>query len=143
MMTPSSVQVAVAAVLMALASPSAAFVVPTSSTHNVAGSSNTALFDGNGTGGWGIGGSREITPEEFARGSRTAFDGYSMQERGEFMRSLRETQDALKKAELDELLGVARMAGVNVKDPKTRLNKFDPAIFDDDDDLDVSVDLDE
>jgi hypothetical protein len=106
-------------------------------------SSTTALFDGDGTGGWGIGGSRQISKEEFARGERSAFDGYKMQERGDFMRSLKQEQDAQMKSEMDELLGVAKIAGLKVKDPKSRLNKFEKDIFevvDDDDDLDVSID---
>ena len=38
---------------------------------------------------------------------------------------------------------VAKIAGIDVKDPSTRLNKFEPDMLfdDDDDDLDVSVDL--
>ena len=105
-------------------------------------SSKTVLFQGDGTGGWGIGSSREISPEEYARGDRAGFDGYKIQDRGDFMRTLRETQDLQRQDEMDELLGVAAMAGINVKDPSTRLNKFDNDLFEeDDDDLDVSVDL--
>ena len=46
------------------------------------------------------------------------------------------------KSEMDELLGVAKIAGLNVKDPKSRLNKFEKDVFEvvDDDDLDVSID---
>lgn len=47
----------------------------------------------------------------------------------------------MKEDELSELLGVANIAGINVKDPKERLNKFGKDIMmeDDDDDLDLSV----
>ena len=143
-----SVRVVMAVLLMAHSGQQSAeaFGVAPTGTQNSsdAMSTKTVLFQGDGTGGWGIGSSREISPEEYARGDRAAFDGYSMQERGEFMRSLRDTQDAQARAEMDELLGVAKMAGIDVKDPSTRLNKFDPDMMfeDDDDDLDVSVDLD-
>jgi hypothetical protein len=91
------------------------------------------------TGGWGIGNSRDITPEEFAKGDRF-FEGYKMTDRGEFMRQIRQDQDELKKQELDELMGVARMAGIDVSEEKKRLGKFDASLVDDDeDDLDVSV----
>jgi len=41
---------------------------------------------------------------------------------------------------MDELMGVAKMAGIKVKDPKERLNKFDQDLLvDEDDDLDLSV----
>ena len=113
-------------------------------THNrltsAPSNSNTALFDGDGTGGWGIGSSRGLTPEEFARGDRRAFDGYEMRERGDFLRQLKDEQDSLMKSEMDELLGVAKIAGISVKNPKDRLNKFDTDLIDDDDeDLDLSV----
>ena len=98
----------------------------------------TALH-GEGTGGWGIGGSRELIPEEFAKGDRRAFEGYNLQDRGEFMRQLNQDKEALKNDEMAELLGVAKIAGLNVKNPKDRLNKFDDELMDDDDDLDVST----
>jgi len=105
--------------------------------------SPTALFDGDGTGGWGIGGQREMTPEEFARkGERSYFDGYKMSQQSDFISQIREEKDQFKKNELDELLGVAKIAGINVKNPSDRLNKFEENIFeedDDDDDLDLSV----
>mmetsp|Transcript_24347 Transcript_24347/g.57324 ORF Transcript_24347/g.57324 Transcript_24347/m.57324 type:complete len:140 (+) Transcript_24347:185-604(+) len=101
--------------------------------------STTAIFDGNGTGGWGIGGQREITPEEFARGDRRYFDGYKMNEQGDFMMQLQEEKEALETDAMSELLNVAKFAGLNMKDPSKRLNKFDAGLFDDDDDLDLSV----
>jgi hypothetical protein len=101
--------------------------------------SKTAIFDGNGTGGWGIGGQREITPEEYAKGDRRYFDGYKMNEQGDFMMQIEEEKEALENDAMSELLGVANFAGLNVKDPSKRLNKFDAGFMDDDDDLDLSV----
>ena len=101
-------------------------------------SHKTALNEA--TGGWGIGQSRDISPEEYAKGDRRAFQGYEMTDRGDFMRNVKQEQDMMKKAELDELLGVSKFAGINFKDPKERLNKFDPDVFEeDDDDTDLSV----
>lgn len=104
-------------------------------------SSTTALFDGDGTGGWGIGGSRELTPEEFARSDRGYFDGYKMSDQGDFVKTINAEKEAFKKNDLEELLGVARIAGLNVKNPKERLNKFEDGILEDEeeDDLDLSV----
>lgn len=66
-----------------------------------------------------------------------------MTDRGEFMRQLKDDQSQMKSDELDELLGVAKIAGINVKDPSQRLNKFEPDIvgYDnvDDEDLDLSI----
>jgi hypothetical protein len=95
-----------------------------------------------GTGGWGIGNSREMVPEEFSKGDRRAFEGYKLRDRGEFMRQVRKDKDEMVKGEVDELLGVAKLAGLTVKDPSERLNKFGDDILlleADDDDLDVSV----
>ena len=78
-------------------------------------------------------------PEEFAKGDRRAFEGYKMRDRGEFMRQVKQDSEQLKKSEMDELIGVAKMAGVKVKDPSERLNKFEKELLDDDDDLDLSV----
>ena len=91
--------------------------------------------------GWGIGGQRELTPEEFARGDRSYFEGYKPQQQGDFLNSIREDQDMLEKSQMEELLGVAKAAGITVKDPSKRLNKFEADVFaqDDDDDLDLSV----
>jgi hypothetical protein len=92
------------------------------------------------TGGWGIGQSREISPEEYAKGDRRAFQGYEMTDRGDFMRNVKEEQDMMKKSEMDELLGVAKFAGIKAKNPKDRLNKFEPDVFGgEDDDIDLSV----
>jgi hypothetical protein len=100
--------------------------------------SKTAIYDGNGTGGWGIGGQREITPEEYVKGDRRYFDGYKMNEQGDFMMQINEEKDALETDAMSELLGVAKFAGLNVKDPSKRLNKFDAGLMDDDE-LDLSV----
>ncbi|GAX26088.1 hypothetical protein FisN_42Lh005 [Fistulifera solaris] len=105
----------------------------------VSSSSRTVLY-GEGTGGWGLGNSREMVPEEFARGERKAFEGYRLQDRGEFMRKVRDDKDNLKKQEMAELLGVASIAGINVKNPKDRLYKFDSDLIkEDDEDIDLSV----
>jgi hypothetical protein len=92
------------------------------------------------TGGWGIGQSRDMLPEEFAkRGDRKAFEGYKLTDRGEFMRQVRDAKDNMRNEEIDELLGVAKMAGIQMKGQ--RLNKFEPDLIteDDDDNLDLSV----
>ena len=101
--------------------------------------STTAIFDGNGTGGWGIGGQRQITPEEYAKGDRRYFDGYKMNEQGDFMMQIENEKQALETDAMSEFMGVAKFAGLNVKDPSSRLNKFDAGLMDDDDDLDLSV----
>eukprot|EP00536_Pseudo-nitzschia_multiseries_P002525 jgi/Psemu1/301429/fgenesh1_kg.34_\ len=109
------------------------------STRSNSRQSTTTIFDGNGTGGWGIGGQREITPEEYARGDRRYFDGYKMNEQGDFMKQIEEEKEALQNDAMTELLGVAKFAGLKMKDPSSRLNKFDDGFMDDDDDLDLSV----
>lgn len=86
------------------------------------------------------GSSRELKPEEFARSDRAHFDGYKMSEQGDFRRQLADDQKALRKQELEELMGVAAIAGISVKNPKDRLNKFEDAAFpDDDEELDLSI----
>jgi hypothetical protein len=92
------------------------------------------------TGGWGIGQSREISDAEFARGERRAFDGFQITEQGEFMRQVNRERKEMVKEEKNELLEVARMAGIKVKDPATRLNKYSSDVFaEDDEDLDLRV----
>jgi hypothetical protein len=103
------------------------------------------------TGGWGIGPQREMLPEEFARrtDSKRIFDGYKLSDRGEFMRQVQRDKDSMVQDELSELLGVAQIAGITVKDPTERLNKFSLDDFDstniidpydnNDDDLDLSI----
>lgn len=88
-------------------------------------------------GGWGIGQSREMVEEEFARGNRKAFDGYQLEEQGEFMRKVKADKDSMANGELDELMSVAKIAGIDVKDP--RENEFSSDLFDDDENLDLSV----
>ncbi len=81
-----------------------------------------------------------MVPEEFVRGDRSYFDGYKMREQGDFRRQIQEDKAALRKSELDELLGVAQIAGIKVKNPKDRLNKFDKGVLqEEDDNLDLSV----
>lgn len=109
-------------------------IAPTSSI-----STSTQLYN---TGGWGIGPQRELTPGEFAkRSDRRAFEGYTLRDRGEFMRQVAQDKQDLQMGELNELLGVARIAGIKVKDPAERMNKFEVE-NNDDDELDLSVPLD-
>ena len=91
------------AIIVPLALPllSTSFVIDTQATARP----GTMLFDGDGTGGWGIGSSRELTPEEFARSDRQYFDGYQMSEQGDFRQQIAEDKKAMRKAELEELLG--------------------------------------
>jgi len=104
-------------------------------------SSITRLYN---TGGWGIGPQRELTPEEFAKGGdRRAFEGYKLRDRGEFMRQVAQDKQDLQKGELDELLAVAQQAGIKVRDPAERLNKFQLEDDDEEEDLDLSVQWDE
>lgn len=125
-------------VVCLLSSQSAAFYVPSLSVPQT-----TTTLHGEGTGGWGLGNSREMVPEEFANrrsGERKAFEGYNLADRGQFMRKVRKDAEDMRSSELDELLGVAKIAGINVKDPSERLNKFDEELLDDgDEDLDLSV----
>jgi hypothetical protein len=123
-------------VLLAIAGSSHAFIQGSALVSRSVTSLNGA------TGGWGIGNSREMVPEEFARGDRSAFEGYKLRDKGEFMRQVRQDKENMQKSELEELLNVAKIAGIEVKDPSERLNKFDDDLFDDDD-LDLSVPLDE
>lgn len=76
-------------------------------------------------------------------GERRAFDPYELSEGGDFMRKIKKDRKEMEKSQMDELLGVAKSAGIVVKDPKERLNKFEEDLqIDDDDDLDVSVQWD-
>jgi uncharacterized protein YajQ (UPF0234 family) len=95
-----------------------------------------------GTGGWGLGNSRDMIPEEFAKrsGERKVFEAYKLSDRGEFMRQVSAAKDAIKDDELKELLGVAAMAGIKVKNPNERLNKFeDDEVYGEDEYLDLSI----
>ena len=62
-----------------------------------------------------------------------------MSAQGDFNRQLAEDKESLKKAELAELLGVAKIAGIDVKNPSERLNRFEDSFLPDDDELDLSV----
>jgi hypothetical protein len=86
-------------------------------------------------GGWGIGQSRELTDGEKAKGERRAFDGYELRDRGDFLQSIKEERAQMQRDEMEELLGVARMAGIDVKPS----SKFGDDLMDDDEDLDLSV----
>jgi len=102
----------------------------------------TTALHAEGTGGWGLGNSREMVPEEFAKrsGERKAFEGYSLTDRGQFMRKVRQDAENMRSSELDELMGVAKIAGIKVKDPSQRLNKFEEDLLDEnEEDLDLSI----
>lgn len=93
----------------------------------------------NNTGGWGIGPQRDLTDAEFLRGDRRAFSGYELQP--DFGRRVEAESKALRDAEMEELMGVAAAAGINInKEPK--LNKFSKEDLLEDD-LDVSIDWDD
>ena len=131
-----------------LVAPSAALSIRTSGRIRLGrcGTDNNdvLVLYGEGTGGWGIGNSREMLPEEFRnRGDRRAFEGYQLSNRGDFMRQVERDASAMVDQELDELMGVAQIAGIRVKDPSTRLNKFGDQDLMDDDDLDLSVPLED
>jgi hypothetical protein len=91
--------------------------------------------------GWGIGSQRELTPAEFIKkGDRSYFEGYETKQQSDFFNQIRQEKENLKKSELEELLGVAKIAGITIKDPSQRLNKFETDVMEeDDDDLDLSV----
>ena len=95
-------------------------------------------------GGWGIGPSKDIQEEEFANsgGNIRGFDAYEMENQGQFMRRVQQDRKGLKQKRGDELLEIARMAGIMDKkkeEKKDRLDKFDADDFSDEDDLDVRV----
>lgn len=117
-----------------------ATTLPPQHQHQTATTTPTTLH-AEGTGGWGLGNAREMVPEEFAKGGeKKAFEGYKMEERGQFMRRVREDAQDMRNSELDELLGVAKIAGIKVKDPSERLNKFDSDLMnEEEEDLDLSV----
>lgn len=124
-----------AVVLSWLLSGSTAFVVSSSPTLP------TRLY--NAVGGWGIGQSRELTDGEMVnRGERRSFDGYQLKERGDFLKGIQDDRAQMAKDEIAELLGVAKMAGIDVKDPNGRLNKFDDDDWEEEY-LDVSVQWEE
>jgi hypothetical protein len=120
-----------------------AFVQLSSSPRTPLPTKEIVCLQGEGTGGWGIGNSREMVPEEFrGRTERSAFEGYKIEERGEFNRKLRSDVAAMRNEEVNELLNIAKMAGIKVKDPSERLNKFvkdDLVAEEDDEDLDLSI----
>jgi len=117
--------------LSCLIGSSAAFVVKSHSVQH-----STELFSA--VGGWGIGQSRELTDGEKAKGERRAFDGYQLRDRGDFLQSIKQERAQMQKDEMEELLGVAKMAGIDIK-PSA---KFGDDLLDEED-LDVSVQWDE
>eukprot|EP00544_Gedaniella_sp_CCMP2646_P009761 CAMPEP_0202494038 /NCGR_PEP_ID=MMETSP1361-20130828/10492_1 /ASSEMBLY_ACC=CAM_ASM_000849 /TAXON_ID=210615 /ORGANISM="Staurosira complex sp., Strain CCMP2646" /LENGTH=149 /DNA_ID=CAMNT_0049124433 /DNA_START=26 /DNA_END=475 /DNA_ORIENTATION=- len=115
-------------ILLCLIGRSTAFVCNTPSPIQ-----STRLYSA--VGGWGIGQSRELTDGEKAKGERRAFDGYELRDRGDFLQSIKEERAQMQRDEMEELLGVARMAGIDVKPS----SKFGDDLMDDDEDLDLSV----
>lgn len=122
-------------VLSVLVSTSHAFTM----TRTSISTSPTKLWSA--VGGWGIGQSRELTEGEMVRGDRRAYDGYELKDRGDFMRQVKEDRQKMFDDEKDELLMVARMAGIDVKPS----NKFDDDTMGDNDidDIDLSVTWDD
>jgi hypothetical protein len=104
--------------------------VTTSST------TTTRLYN---TGGWGIGPQRELTEAEFLKrgGDRGVFSGYELQ--SDFGRNIEAAASELRSQEMEELLGVAAMAGIDFdRDRRGLLDRF----ADDDEDLRLSEDID-
>ena len=81
---------------------------------------------------------RTDTEEFAARGERRAFEGYQLQDQGEFMQQISQQCGVFEQQEMDECLNVARMAGIQVDEKKKRaeMNRFDGTVVDDDDDDD-------
>lgn len=95
-------------------------------------------------GGWGIGPSKEIQDEEFAnRGSARGYEQYELENQGTFMRRVREERSGIQKKKANEMLEIAKMAGIldkkKMDERGDRLDRFDADDMADDDDLDVSV----
>merc|ERR1712087_199402 len=98
-----------------------------------------------GGGGWGKR-TKEFSSDEFARegGDRRGFDAYELQERGDFLRRVRNDQSKFLKRRDEEYLEIAKMAGITdqVGDGVEPMGEFS---VDDEymDDLDVSVQWDD
>ena len=102
-------------------------------------------------GGWGIpgAGGTSFRDEEFAdnrgRGNtgRRGYDAYELENRGAFMKRVRDEQKGLKQKKKDELMSIAKMAGIKTKKKEGLYGKFDADDFedfpDDDDDIDLRV----
>lgn len=81
----------------------------------------------------------ELTDGEKAKGERRAFEGYELRDKGDFLQSIKEERAQMQRSEMEELLGVAKMAGIDIKPS----NKFDTDLLDEDEDLDLSVQWDD
>ena len=102
-------------------------------------------------GGWGIpgAGGTSFNDAEFAdnrgrtsRTGRRGYDAYELENRGQFMKRVREEQQGIKQRKKDELMNIARMAGIKTKKKEGLYGKFDASDFedlDDDDDIDLRV----
>ena len=103
------------------------------------------------SGGWGIpgAGGTSFRDEEFAdnRGrsntGRRGYDAYELENRGAFMKRVRDEQKGLKQKKKDELMSIAKMAGIKTKKKEGLYGKFDADDFedfpDDGDDIDLRV----
>mmetsp|Transcript_10812 Transcript_10812/g.21978 ORF Transcript_10812/g.21978 Transcript_10812/m.21978 type:complete len:130 (+) Transcript_10812:1966-2355(+) len=100
------------------------------------------------TGGWGIpgAGGTSFNDAEFAdnrgpksRKGRRGYDAYELENRGAFMKRVREEQKGIKQRKKDELMNIAKMAGIKTKKKEGLYGKFDAGDFDDDDDDDLDL----
>mmetsp|Transcript_16736 Transcript_16736/g.20892 ORF Transcript_16736/g.20892 Transcript_16736/m.20892 type:complete len:185 (+) Transcript_16736:127-681(+) len=134
----------IAIVLTISANPSSSFTPlrqnnPLTTLLSQMETTTTALY-----GSWGKR-VKEFTDDEFARegGDRRAFDSYELQERGDFMRRVREDQKKLLKRKEDDFMAIAEMAGLSDQsgDGVQPMGNFDVMgdFGDDEDDIDVSV----
>mmetsp|Transcript_20740 Transcript_20740/g.49023 ORF Transcript_20740/g.49023 Transcript_20740/m.49023 type:complete len:159 (-) Transcript_20740:59-535(-) len=101
-------------------------------------------------GGWGIpgAGGTSFRDEEFAdnrgrvsRQGRRGYDAYELENRGAFMKRVREEQKGMKQKKKDELLSIAKMAGIKTKKKEGLYGKFDADDFEDEDLLEDDLDL--
>ena len=77
-----------------------------------------------------------------SRQGRRGYDAYELENRGAFMKRVREEQKGMKQKKKDELLSIAKMAGIKTKKKEGLYGKFDADDFDDEDfedDLDLRV----
>eukprot|EP00560_Eucampia_antarctica_P008590 CAMPEP_0197826798 /NCGR_PEP_ID=MMETSP1437-20131217/3697_1 /TAXON_ID=49252 ORGANISM="Eucampia antarctica, Strain CCMP1452" /NCGR_SAMPLE_ID=MMETSP1437 /ASSEMBLY_ACC=CAM_ASM_001096 /LENGTH=106 /DNA_ID=CAMNT_0043427383 /DNA_START=167 /DNA_END=487 /DNA_ORIENTATION=+ len=95
-------------------------------------------------GGWGIGPSKDISEEEFAKTGTSAkpYEGYGLEDQSTFTRRVRSERQDMKKRKALEMLEIAKMAGIGEKkETESRLDRFEKDVFEDeDDDIDVRVD---
>ena len=102
------------------------------------------------SGGWGIpgAGGTSFRDEEFAdnrgrasRQGRRGYDAYELENRGAFMKRVQEEQKGMRQKKKDELLSIAKMAGIKTKKKEGLYGKFDADDFEDEDLLEDDLDL--